>query len=98
MVSTLASGTRGIGIDPRLLSAREFSVSEHTSLRVIGRYDMKTVCHPLDRDVNWRPPVQGKSHPVKVKEPYSNSKMATCRPSSCNLECTVYTVFVLLGG
>ena len=32
------------------------------------------VCRPSDRDVNWRPPVQGKSHPVQVKEPYGNSK------------------------
>ena len=35
---------------------------------------MKTVSHPSDRDINWRPPVQGKSHSVQVKESYSNSK------------------------
>ena len=35
---------------------------------------MKTVRRPSDRDVNWRLPVQGKSHPVQVKEPYGNSK------------------------
>ena len=35
---------------------------------------MKTVRRPADRDVKWRPPVQGKSHPVQVKEPYGNSK------------------------
>ena len=33
---------------------------------------MNTVCHASDRDVNWRPPMQGKSHPVQVKEPYGN--------------------------
>ena len=27
---------------------------------------------PLDRDVNWRPPIQGESPPVQVKEPYSS--------------------------
>ena len=30
-------------------------------------------------------PVQGKSPPVQVKEPYSNLDMVTCRLSSCNL-------------
>ena len=29
-------------------------------------------------------PVQGKSPPVQVKEPYSNLDMVTCRLSSCN--------------
>ena len=43
---------------------------------------------PLDRDVNWMSPVQGKSPPVQVKEPYSNFDMVTCRLSSCNPECT----------
>ena len=33
---------------------------------------MKTVLSPLNQDVNWRAPVQGKSHPVQVKEPYGN--------------------------
>ena len=33
-------------------------------------------------------PVQGKSPPVQVKEPYDNLDMITCRLSSCNLECT----------
>ena len=49
-------------------------MSEQASLRVICRHDMKTVSLPSDQDVNWRPPVQGKSHPVQVKEPYGNSK------------------------
>ena len=39
---------------------------------------------PSDRDVNWMSPVQGKSPPVQVKEPYSNLDMVTCRLSSCN--------------
>ena len=33
-------------------------------------------------------PVQGKSPPVQVKEPYGNIDMVTCRISSCNPECT----------
>ena len=28
-----------------------------------------TVCRPSDRDVNWRPPVQGQSSLVQVKNP-----------------------------
>ena len=39
---------------------------------------------PSDRDVNWMSPVQEKSPPVQVKEPYSNLDMVTCRLSSCN--------------
>ena len=31
------------------------------------------VRHPSDRDVNWRPPVQGQSFPVQVKDPYTGS-------------------------
>ena len=30
---------------------------------------------PSDRDVNWLFPVQGKSPPVQVKEPYGNLDM-----------------------
>ena len=36
-------------------------------------------------------PVQGKSPPVQVKEPYGNLEMVTCRLTSCNPECTRYT-------
>ena len=39
---------------------------------------------PSDRDVNWMSPVQGKSPPVQVKEPYGNFDMVSCRLSSCN--------------
>ena len=46
---------------------------------------------PSDRDINWMSPVQGKSPPVQVKEPYGNLDMVTCRLSSCNPECTKYT-------
>ena len=46
---------------------------------------------PSDWDVNWMSPVQGKSPPVQVKEPYGNLDMVTCRLSSCNPECTKYT-------
>ena len=47
---------------------------------------------PSDRDVNWMSPVQGKSPPVQVKEPYDNFDMVTCRLSSCNPESTMYIV------
>ena len=46
---------------------------------------------PSDRDVNWMSPVQVKSPPVQVKEPYGNFDMVTCRLSSCKQECTMYT-------
>ena len=32
-----------------------------------------TVHRPSDRDVNWRPSVQGQSSPVQVKDPYIGS-------------------------
>ena len=32
---------------------------------------------PLDQDVNWMSPVQGKSPLVQVKEPYGNLDMVT---------------------
>ena len=43
----------------------------------------------IDWDVNWMSPVQGKSPPVQVKEPYGNFDMVTCRLSSCSPECTI---------
>ena len=35
---------------------------------------MKIVHCPSDPDVNWRPPMQGNSHTVQVKEPHAISK------------------------
>ena len=32
-----------------------------------------TVRRPSDRDINWRPPVQGQSPPVQVKDPHTIS-------------------------
>ena len=51
---------------------------------------------PSDRDVNWMSPVQGKSPPVQVKEPYGNLDMVTCRLSSCNPECTKVHLPIIL--
>ena len=48
-------------------------MSEHAFLYVICRHEMKTVRRPSDRDINWKSPVQEKSHHVQVKEPYGNS-------------------------
>ena len=39
---------------------------------------------PSDRDVNWMSPVQGKSPPVQVKEPYGNLDMVSCRQGCGN--------------
>ena len=41
-------------------------VSERAFLGVIYRDDIKSVCRPSNRNVNWRSPVQGKSPPVQV--------------------------------
>ena len=48
-------------------------VSGHASLGVICRDVMNTVCRPSDRDVTWRPHVQGQSSPVQVNDPYTGS-------------------------
>ena len=47
-------------------------MSEHAFSSVICRDDTRQVHRPSDRDVNWMSPVQGKSPPVQVKEPYGN--------------------------
>ena len=46
---------------------------------------------PLDWDVNWMSPVQGKSPSVQVKEPYGNLDIVTCRLSSRNPGGTKYS-------
>ena len=51
------------------VAGKEKFMSKQASLRVICRDDMNTVHRPLDRDVNRRPPVQGHSPPMWVKEP-----------------------------
>ena len=55
------------------------SVSQHAFLSVICRDHNKLVCRPLDREISWMSPVQGKSLHVHVKEPYGNLDMVTCR-------------------
>ena len=45
---------------------------EHVFLTVICRDDTRQVRCPSDRDINLRPPVQGESPTVQVKEPYSS--------------------------
>ena len=56
-----------------LADGKENLLSEHASLCVVCRDDMNRVCHPSEQNVNWRPPVQGQSSPVQVKDPYSGS-------------------------
>ena len=58
-------------------------MSEHAFYSVICRDDARKVHRLSDRDVNWMSPVQGKSSPVQVKEPYGNLDMVTCVLSSC---------------
>ena len=75
MVSALASRATGTGsisgFGKGIIGVRTRFPS------CICRHEMKTARRPSDRHVNWRPPVQGKSHPVQVKEPYGNSKWLT---------------------
>ena len=72
-MSTLASRARGTGIDPPGIGKR-ILMSKHSFLHVICSDDMKTVGPPLNLDINWRAPVQGRSLPVQVIGPYGNSK------------------------
>ena len=50
-------------------------MSEHSFSGVICRDDTREVHGPLDRDVIWISPLQGRSPLVQVKEPYSNLDM-----------------------
>ena len=45
-------------------------MSQQAFSSVICRYDTRQVHRPSHRDINWMFPVQGKSPPVQVKEPY----------------------------
>ena len=65
-------------------------MSEHAFLHVICRHEVKIVCRPSDRDVNWRVPVQGKSHHVQVKESYGNSNwlLVGINPATRGVQCT----------
>ena len=47
-------------------------MSEHALSGVICREDTRLMHRPSDPDVNWMSPVQGKSPPVQVKEPFDN--------------------------
>ena len=67
VVSALAFSARGHGFDPRGRPGKKL-VSDNAFLKD----DTKYVRLPSDRDVNWRPPVQGESPPVQVKALYSN--------------------------
>ena len=57
----------------------KFFVYEHAFSSVICRYDTRKVQHHSDRDINWMSPVQGKSPPVQIKEPYGNLDMVLVR-------------------
>ena len=57
-------------------------MSEHAFYSVICRDDTKSVCRSSDRDINWRPPVQGESPLCRLKNP-TVVYMITCRLSSC---------------
>ena len=40
--------------------------------------------HLSDRDVNWRTPVQGKSSPAQIKDPYTGSILMQVGANSAN--------------
>ena len=71
VVNALASVARGPRFAPRGRRGK-ISESEHVFRSAISRDDTKSARRPLDRDVYWRPPVQGESSPVHVKEPFSS--------------------------
>ena len=85
MFSALASGARGPGFNPRDRWGK-ISVSEHTFLSVIFRDNTKQVHRPSDRDINWRPPVQGESPPLQVKEPYNSLHDYSCKTGVYNVQ------------
>ena len=70
---------------------KRISVSERAFFRVICRVGMKTVRRSSDLDVNCRRPLQGKSHPVQVKEPYGNLKwlLVGFHPATRRVQCTL---------
>ena len=73
-------------------AARKICWSEQASLHVICRNDMIRVRRPSDWDFNWRPPVQGQSSPVQVKDPYTGSILMHVG-SSCK-HTRVYNVLI----
>ena len=52
---------------------------------------MKTVHCPSDQNINWRPPMQGNSHTVKVIEPdaISNWLLVGLHPATWCVQCTL---------
>ena len=73
MVSALASCARGPGFDPRRRRGKFVGPNTLPFVSFTGMTLHDTVRRPSDRDVNWRPPVQGQSSPVQVKDPYTGS-------------------------
>ena len=71
MVSALASCVRGPGFDPHRRRGKFIGPNTLPSCHLQECHD--TERRSLDRDVNWRPPVQGQSSPVQVKDPYTGS-------------------------
>ena len=57
---------------------RKILGSEQAFSSVICRDGTRLVHRPSDLDVNWMFPVQGKSPPVQVKEPYGSLDMVYC--------------------
>ena len=92
MVSALTFSARGDGFDPRSRRGK-ISVSVLPFLSVICRDDTRYVRRPLDRDVNWRPPVQRESPLYRLKN-HTVVYMITCRLSSCKTD--VYNVRLLI--
>ena len=69
VVSAFASGAIGRGLIP---ACGEEKFQCRNTLILVST---KQVHHPLDLDVNWMSPMQEKSPPMQVKEPYSNLDM-----------------------
>ena len=85
----MAFSARGHGFVPRARRGK-ITVSEHAFLSVICRDDTKSVCRPLDRDVNWRP-LYRESHPLCRSKNITVIYMITCRLSCCKNRCVQCT-------
>ena len=89
VVSALASGARGPRFDPRLQRGKFCSTNTLSLVSFAGMTLDK--CIVLRIGTLTECPLCRESPLAQVKEPYGNLDMVTCRLSSCNPECTLYT-------
>ena len=89
VVSALAFSARGHGFDPRGRRGK-FRYPNILCVVSFAGMTLNKCALILDRDVNWRPLVQGESPPVQVKEPYTVVDMIT------DMKTGMYNVHLLI--